>query len=124
MRHVAERLRAQQRWSFFGQAGLAAVLLLAAGGGLWFAVAQFTADPFAPTRPHGMTCGEVLDQLPDYLAGRIDDKPTITAIENHLSCCIGCDHRYRELGGDKTFVAAPADPAPHCEEPCCTPDAP
>src|SRR5262245_846937 len=85
MRHVAERLRAQQRWSFFGQAGLAAVLLLAAGGGLWFAVAQFTADPFAPIRPHGMTCGEVLDQLPDYLAGRIEDAPTIATIENHLA---------------------------------------
>ena len=55
-------------------------------------------DPaFCP--PEGsMLCGEVISLLPDYIAKRTDAETT-KEITEHLSYCVTCQDKYKELTG-------------------------
>ena len=132
MRQVVAGLRAKKRWSVFGQAGTVVAMLLVAGVGLWFALDRYIYGGFEPTSAYGMTCPEVLDCLPEYIAGRLDDEDQVADIEWHLQRCRRCEDQYRAKGGTKVFASASGTDLQNaafsspggasgggCAKPCC-----
>ena len=71
---------------------LASVMGLVAVGG--FALGLFTPDPAAA--PASIACSEVLDHLPEYVRGTLDDSLQ-QRMATHLDHCPSCHSHYEEL---------------------------
>lgn len=82
------------------------MLFVAAGG--WFAVRSGpTPEEF---RYGGITCSELQQVIPQYLAGDLDQK-LIDQIESHLAACAHCRDKLRQMRAKEPAVeAAMRDP--------------
>lgn len=83
---------------------LASVMGVVAIGG--FALGLFTPDPAAA--PASIACSEVLDHLPDYVRGTLDDSLQ-QRMAAHLDHCPSCHSHYEELRADHSSTDAIAN---------------
>ena len=86
---MVQRIRDRRRAASLAKATGAAAMLLA-GVAIW----QFSGLHEAPSAAD-MTCGEVMESLDDYRAGRVDEEKA-RRIEAHLADCPQCSERFQE----------------------------
>ena len=88
-------LKRRQRWNRLQRIVTisAAVLIIAAAGR--YMISQTSPQPGGPMYA-GISCHDVFQLLPDFIAGTVDDKQRLK-IEAHLQVCSTCRVQERQL---------------------------
>lgn len=118
LRRVVRRLRVRRRdrqaARVIGTGGAAAVLVLVG----FIALAQFRGTP--QYNYGNIACDSVRENLPDYMAGRVD-KHLAAKINRHLAVCPKCGPLYRKMKSDTSVAQHARHDHPSCHCASCSP---